>query len=73
MEKYVRYKRFSETHDETSIQNLYNKLITEGWEIIYYNEVRHPSGPLSGVPKEASIHVVIVAGKRQENELKSVL
>ena len=71
MEKYIKYKRFTETHDQASIQILYDKLVTEGWDIIYYKEIQQPSGPMSGSPQEQNIHVVILAGKRQENSLKT--
>ena len=73
MEKYIRYKRFSETHDEKTVQEFYDRLVAEGWEIIYYNEIRQPSGMLSSSPDEKSIHIVVVAGKKQESELKKVL
>jgi hypothetical protein len=69
MEKYVRYKRFSETHTEITVQEFYNKLITEGWEIIYYNEIIHPVGALAGGPQNMTFYVVVVAGKRQEDTL----
>ena len=73
MEKYIKYKRFTGMHNETNIQELYDKLITEGWEIIYYNEIRQPSGMLTNSPQEVNIHVVVVAGKRQENSLQQIL
>lgn len=73
MEKYIKYKRFRETHDEKSIQEFYDRLIKEGWEIIYYREIQQPSGTMSNSPQEINIHVVVVAGKRQESELKKVL
>jgi hypothetical protein len=73
MEKYIKYKRFNETHDQTSIQTLYDKLVTEGWDIIYYREIQQPSGLLSNSPKEENIHVVIVAGKKQNDTLPTVL
>ena len=73
MEKYFKYKRFSETHNEKTIQEFYDRLITEGWEIIYYNEIRQPTGQLSASPQEVNIHIIIVAGKKQENSLPRVL
>jgi len=73
MERYIKYKRFSETHPENNIQDFYDRLITEGWEIIYYNEIRQPSGVLSSSPQDTNIHIIIVAGKKQEAELKRVL
>ena len=73
MEKYIRYKRFRETHDEKTIQEFYDKLIAEGWEIIYYSEIQRAAGMFSNTPDEQAIHVVVVAGKKQESELKKVL
>jgi len=73
MESYIKYKRFAETHTEISIQEFFDKLITEGWEIIYYNEIRQPSGMLSGTPQEVNIHITIVGGKRQEKTLSKIL
>ena len=69
MEKPIKYKRFAETHTETSIQDFFDKLVTEGWEIIYYNEIRQASGMLTNSPQEVNIHVVVVAGKKQSNVL----
>lgn len=66
----IKYKRFTETHTETSIQSFFDKLITEGWEIIYYNEVNQSSGVLTSTPNEISIHVTVVACKKQESSLK---
>ncbi len=68
MERYIKYKRFSESHNETSLQGLYDKLITEGWDIIYYNEIMHPVGAQAN-PADIMIHVVILAGKRQGDTL----
>jgi hypothetical protein len=73
MEKYIKYKRFAETHNEKTIQDFYDKLVTDGWEIIYYSEFRNASGAMSNSPDEKLIHVVLVAGKRQENTLPKVL
>jgi hypothetical protein len=70
MERYIKYKRFSETHPESTIQDFYDRLVTEGWEIIYYNEIRQPSGVLSSSPQETNIHIVILAGKKQDDSLK---
>jgi hypothetical protein len=69
MEKYIRYKRFSETHTESSINTFFEKLVSEGWDIIYYNEIRQASGMLTNTPNEVSIHVTVVGGKRQSNVL----
>jgi hypothetical protein len=70
MERYIKYKRFAETHPESTVQDFYDRLVTEGWEIIYYNEIRCASGVLSSSPQEANIHIVVLAGKRQDDGLK---
>jgi hypothetical protein len=72
MEKYIRYKRFAETHTENSIQEFYDKLSTEGWDIIYYNEFRQAAGQLSA-PQADLIHIIALCGKRQENTLPGIL
>jgi hypothetical protein len=69
MEKPIKYKRFSETHNENSIQEFFDRLVTEGWEIIYYNEIRQSSGSLSSSPQEVNIHITVVGSKRQSNVL----
>jgi hypothetical protein len=69
MEKYIRYKRFAETHNERTLQDFYDRLITEGWEIIYYNEIRQPTGQLSATPQEINIHVIALCGKKQDDTL----
>lgn len=69
MEKYIKYKRFAETHDEKTLQEFYDKLIAEGWEIIYYHEIQRAAGMFSNTPEEQAIHIVVVAGKRQDNSL----
>jgi hypothetical protein len=33
-----KYKRYSEEIEDGAIQEFLNKVTTEGWEIIYYNE-----------------------------------
>jgi hypothetical protein len=73
MENYIKYKRFAETHSEKSIQEFYDRLVAEGWDIIYYNEIRQTSGQLSATPQEVLLHIVILAGKRQENSLSKIL
>jgi len=69
----IKYKRFSETHTEKSIQEFFDKLITDGWEIIYYNEIRQSSGTLTNSPQESNIHITVLACKKQDNELKKIL
>lgn len=73
MESYIRYKRFAETHTETSMQEFFDRLITEGWEIIYYNEIKQAAGMLTNSPTEVHIHIIVVAGKRQDKSLPKVI
>ena len=39
MERYIKYKRFVELLEPHEIQKFLDDIITEGWEIIYYNEI----------------------------------
>jgi|APIni6443716594_1056825.scaffolds.fasta_scaffold377745_2 hypothetical protein len=64
MEKIIKYKRFNESHTEKTIQDFLDKLVTDGWEIIYYNEIRQSSGVLTNSPQEVNIHVTVVACKK---------
>lgn len=73
MERFIKYKRFAETHNEKTLQDFYDKLVVEGWDIIYYNEIRQPTGQLSASPIESNIHVVILCGKRQNNDLSKIV
>ena len=66
MERYIKYKRFNETCSDSTIQDFYDMLISGGWDIIYYNEVRQATGQLSASPGEINIHIVALCGKRQE-------
>jgi len=59
MEAYVRYKRFQEAFTETKLQEFFDKLVTEGWEIIYYKEK----------PNGFQIHIVALCGKRQRKDI----
>lgn len=61
MERFIKYKRFEVTNTE-NIQQFFDELIKEGWEIIYYNEVEINGG--SGYDK--FIKIIVVAGKKQK-------
>jgi hypothetical protein len=58
MRDFIRYKRFVEVIDnDKQVQEFLDKLSSEGWEIIYYNET----------PKTLnSLSITVVAGKRKE-------
>jgi hypothetical protein len=60
MEKYIKYKRFNDRYTKESLQVFFDLLITEGWEIIYYNEYNQ-------MPD--SMHVTVVCGKKQESKI----
>ena len=57
MEKFIKYKRI-ETSDVDNIQNIFDEIVKDGFEIIYYNEMYDNATP----PK---IKIVIVFGRRQ--------
>jgi hypothetical protein len=63
MEAYIKYKRFEEILNEVELSIFFDKLITDGWQIIHYQEKK----------SYGEISLVILAGKRQDNELKKVL
>lgn len=63
MEKFIKYKRIQKEVNDISLQQLFNELITEGWEIIYYKEEIHVD------VRQNILCVVIVAGKKQSDIL----
>jgi len=69
MEKTIKYKRFRESHTESTLQEFFDRLVTEGWEIIYYSEVSQGAGALTNSPTEMMFHITIVASKKQSNVL----
>ncbi len=63
METYFRYKRFEERMLLDKLQDFFNMLTSDGWEIIYYNEnldTDHRENE-----NTVYINVIIVAGKKQ--------
>jgi hypothetical protein len=66
MEQYIKYKRFEKELivGSPEYQEFLDSLIKDGWQMIYYNE--------QSISMFAH-RVVIVGGKRQENDLKTVL
>jgi hypothetical protein len=56
-------------HDANSIQKFFDKLVNEGWDILWYNEINQSSGVLSSSPQEINLHITVVCGKRQSNIL----
>jgi hypothetical protein len=69
MEKNIKYKRFTGSFTDETIQEFFDNLIKEGWEIIYYNEIKRSSGMLTNLPKEVTIHVTIIGSKKQNDIL----
>ena len=61
MTSFIKYKRFTEDFNNSeAIQEFFDKLITDGWEIIHYYEM----------PKtHTDLGVIIVAGKRNANNV----
>lgn len=57
METFIKYKRFQGKYSENELQAFFDKLISEGWEIIYYKE--KPDGFI--------INIIVVCGKKQKN------
>ena len=56
MEKYKRFKE--ELADDDAVQEFLNKITTEGWEILYYNEREYGGMGMVGI--------TAVCKKRQE-------
>lgn len=65
MERYIKYKRFSELLEPHEIQKFLDNIIIEGWEIIYYTETKSEIN-YSDLLK---LEVVIIGGKKQDNIL----
>ena len=53
MGKYVNYKRLEGTHNQETLQTVFEQIVKEGWDIIYYNEK---------IQDVDQMHVVIVCG-----------
>ena len=65
MEAYIKYKRINKTIVEDEIQDVFDNFITEGWDIVHYQEqkVTHYEN------KPNTLKVTIILGKRQKNIL----
>lgn len=70
MERYIKYKRISKEFvllDRDHQEDFFDDLITEGWEIIYYNEtIDKMDINSSELPR---LRIVVVVGKKQNNIL----
>jgi hypothetical protein len=69
MVRNYKYKRFTGTFNETTIQEFFDKLVADGWDIIHYNEVQQPAGMLTNAPTDVIIHVTVIGGKKQSDVL----
>lgn len=57
MGKYVKYKRTSEILNNKQLQEKFDLMIADGWEIIHYNE------KILDIEPNERIHVTMVLGK----------
>lgn len=74
MNKFIKYKRIVETvHDNhEEIQKFFDKLITDGWEIINYNETCRSEvavGETTAYNFVSCLDIVVIVGKKQNNIL----
>lgn len=61
MEKYIKYKRFTrELNGEESIQIFLDKISSDGWDIISYDEI---------IKDFKTMIITIIAGKKQNTVL----
>lgn len=71
MEKFIKYKRiikrFGPKDLESNLQNFFDELIKDGWEIIYYNENRNKVAVLKVYM--SYLEIIVVIGKKQNNIL----
>jgi hypothetical protein len=67
MEAYIRYQRYSEYLNKEEVQPFFDKLVTEGWQILYYSEKE-----LDRVANSKDLYIIIVAGKTS-NQIKNIL
>ena len=80
MKKYIKYKRetaiFNPADDdfEAELQDFYDQIIIDGFEIIYYNEDKKMKDNLDHSGKVystdvSSIKITVILGKKQDNRL----
>lgn len=53
MNKYIRYERMEGSYNKESIKELFEDIVKNGWDIIYYNELNN---------NEMALHVVVLCG-----------
>lgn len=74
MERYIKYKRISkkfknnyDKSNEYETQKFFDDLISDGWEIIYYDETIEKTTIDSNHLPE--LEIVVVVGRKQKIEL----
>jgi hypothetical protein len=75
MEYYNRYRRIEENVTALELQELFNDLVKDGWQIIYYNEKEWITDTKSFDLNEVTttkISVIMVVGKTA-SQIKNVL
>ena len=76
METFIKYKRFEQEINDGNLQDFFDDLIKEGWQIIFYNEIIKIDyvnvGGGNTVPVKKFM-IIVVAGKKQDNSLSKVL
>lgn len=66
MERFFKYKRIEKKVNDEELQELFDQIVTEGWEIIEYKE--------KGVSSTPTTHlwVSIIVGKKQDTKLTNI-
>lgn len=70
MVRFIKYERFEKSLTIEELQNFFDDLISDGWEIITYNELNRIKISESNFSNDKiKIHFIIVVGKKQNNVL----
>lgn len=62
MDRFIKYKRIEEKLTPNQLQVIFDDLIKDGFEIIYYDEIKAATNDVFG---QEQLTVVIVAGRKQ--------
>lgn len=74
MERYIKYKRFNKIVDDNELEEFFDSLIKEGWEIISYKEIIHNDFPIQKkqtniisniIDYTYKLEITVIAGKKQ--------
>lgn len=76
MEKFIKYKRiikniYKNNEDKYDTQDFFDELITNGWEIIFYNEKEEYD--IDNSEKLSKLKIMVIVGKKQNNILNNIL